>query len=167
MLERVSKTVGTIARQNDGREWQDQTYVDNVKLKGDVEKRIQALRNQLIELDKKLVLAQNKDVDFWEVGNEPSTTSPTSTSMIEDKDIDTKETSLGPFYEYYDPGSHWCSQCNEIIAEISTYLKHMHSTKHWQHIDPNDQIWTSKKFCKPKPKPSPDQQSTIVQLKGT
>lgn len=166
MLERVSKTVGTIARQNDGREWQDQTYVDNVKLKGDVEKRIAALRTQQNEIERKLAFAQNKEPDFWEVGNEPSTTSPTSTSMIEDKIVDYEEPTSGPVYEYYDPGSHWCSQCMEIIPDIASYFKHLHCSKHWQHVDPNDQMWKSKKFCRPKPKPTADQQATLVPLKG-
>lgn len=169
MLERVSKTIGNISRQHDGREWLDQAYVDNVKLQEDVQKRIQVLRNQQDEVERKLTPANCKNLDLTEFECGPPTsspTSPTSTSVIGDRGNGSQQLALESFYDYYDPGSHWCSQCNEIIPDIGTYLKHMHSSKHWQRDELIDQIWKSKKFCKPKLQPPSHQQPQAIQIKG-
>ena len=33
---------------------------------------------------------------------------------------------------YYDPGIHWCSDCNVFPKTVSEYLDHLHSSDHKQ-----------------------------------
>lgn len=138
-----------------------------MRLQQDTEKRVHELREEMSEIDKKIALA--KEPDIPEENNEAANSSPTSTSMLEEENqYDASEvfSTSAPRYEFFDPGSHWCSQCNEIHSDLDSYLKHLHSKSHSGKIDPNEQAWISKKFCKPKPKISPDQPLETIQIKG-
>ena len=33
-------------------------------------------------------------------------------------------------YEYFDPGDHWCRQCNLIFGKCEALFQHLHSAKH-------------------------------------
>ncbi|XP_074599637.1 uncharacterized protein LOC141853997 [Brevipalpus obovatus] len=167
ILERTSKAVGDITKKHDGREWRGQTYKDNIRLQQDTEKIVHELREEMSEI-KKIALA--KEPDIPEESNEAATSSPTSTSMLEEENqYDASEvfSTSAPRNEFFDPGSHWCSQCNEIHSDLDGYLKHLHSKSHSDKIDPNEQAWISKRFCKPKPKVSSDKPLETIQIKGS
>ena len=33
-------------------------------------------------------------------------------------------------YEYFDPGNHWCRQCNIVSSNVYEVFQHLHSKKH-------------------------------------
>lgn len=39
---------------------------------------------------------------------------------------------IAEVFEYYDPGSHWCEDCNAICMTLPHYLLHLHNKKHRQ-----------------------------------
>ena len=56
--------------------------------------------------------------------------------------------------EYYDPGSHWCRDCDKMVPKINEFFEHLHTKEHWSTANNDLKPWK-----KPKRPPIPEQNS--------
>ncbi|KAL5009133.1 hypothetical protein ScPMuIL_014714 [Solemya velum] len=53
-------------------------------------------------------------------------------------------------FEFYDPGNHWCRNCNLISGNIYEVFQHLQSKKHQQTLNPYDRPWMPDSLKNPK-----------------
>ncbi|KAM4012298.1 zinc finger protein 318 [Anomaloglossus baeobatrachus] len=70
---------------------------------------------------------------------------------------------LSDIFEYYDSGSHWCEDCNEICLTLPEFLLHLHNKKHSESIKEVKRPWMKKK---PQEPTSTMKQKVNIPLKG-
>ncbi|XP_077138011.1 zinc finger protein 318-like [Ranitomeya variabilis] len=70
---------------------------------------------------------------------------------------------MSKIFKYYDPGSHWCEDCNEICMTLLEFLPHFHDEKHKQSLKEVRQPWVKKKPQEPS---STKKRRLNVPLKG-
>ncbi|XP_069624327.1 zinc finger protein 318-like [Ranitomeya imitator] len=70
---------------------------------------------------------------------------------------------ISEIFEYHDPGSHWCEDCNEICMTLLEFLLHLHDEKHKQSLKEVRRPWMKKKPQEPSSTKKP---RVNVPLKG-
>ncbi|XP_073527735.1 zinc finger protein 318 [Phyllobates terribilis] len=70
---------------------------------------------------------------------------------------------ISEIFEYYDSGSHWCEDCNEICMTLHQFLLHLHDKKHKQSVKEVRRPWVKKK---PQELSSTKKPKVNVSLKG-
>ncbi|CAJ0968244.1 unnamed protein product, partial [Ranitomeya imitator] len=70
---------------------------------------------------------------------------------------------ISKLFKYYDPGSHWCEDCNEICLTLLEFLLHFHDEKHKQSLKEVRRPWVKKK---PQELSFTKKRRLIVPLKG-
>uniref|UniRef100_T1JHH7 U1-type domain-containing protein n=1 Tax=Strigamia maritima TaxID=126957 RepID=T1JHH7_STRMM len=78
--------------------------------------------------------------------------------------IEKQEEEIEMEYDYFDPGGHWCKQCNQMLPHLHNFLQHLQDKKHIQGMDPYDRPWLPEALKNPpitKPK-----KGLIAAIKG-
>lgn len=109
----------------------DALIVENTKLQDEVNKQIKEVKTALYEINKALAALVKSKIDPEEP-QEPSESNISGDEFME-------ETTFK--FKYFDPGNHWCKQCNEVNSSILKLFEHLHSSKHKQKMDPCDRPW--------------------------
>ncbi len=139
----------------------DPKLAENLKLQQDVKMKIEACRNKLFDIEKK-VKALSKDDD-----NKPDSlemdllrklNNPLGSTANDDDDEE------GEFsgFEYYDPGSHWCRECDLFSSTKEMYLEHLQTKEHWKNIEGKEKPW--KKSVAPKKNDIDEDNASAVPL---
>lgn len=160
-------------RNRDG--YRDPAILENKTLQNDVRKKIDEVNRVMVEVDKKLraynkVLLAAKENETDKPSNYEAQllqNSIISTTGMQEEDeqeeVDEYEATNAKF-EYYDPGSHWCRDCDKLIPKIKDYFDHLHTKDHWKFVDNENQLW--KKPKKPTDNRISFQSKTKTPIKG-
>ncbi|RWS05076.1 uncharacterized protein B4U79_16348 [Dinothrombium tinctorium] len=164
LLERTIKKEGDLLRNRKSGS-RDPQVLENQKLMNDVRKKIESVHDQHTSVCKQLLRLQAGKEKSTETSQKESDRSSTaafsSLGMSRTEDSDDEEYSSR--FEHYDPGNHWCVDCDELVPKIRTYLEHLHAKDHWKHVDLQHEPWKPKNA---KPKIAPSENSSSIPFKG-
>ncbi|KAL8585222.1 hypothetical protein ACOMHN_013237 [Nucella lapillus] len=147
-------------RQKDGHK--DPLILENSKLQKEIATQITALRLggglERPSSPEAAAASSSKDQSSW-------TDKEESKPKEEAPEIPPKEEPK-IHYEYFDPGSHWCSSCNMVCGHMFDFFKHVESKKHQQKLDPFNRPWLVDTMQKEEKKPKPEGQVQAAPIKG-
>ncbi|KAK7104305.1 serine/arginine repetitive matrix protein 2-like [Littorina saxatilis] len=145
-------------RQKDGHK--DPLLAENSKLQDEISAQLRALRD-------------GKDVPFGAplASQQPkasaeSSSSKTAASKSANVDKKAEEEKVKVHFEYFDPGTHWCSTCNVMCGHMFDFFKHLETKKHQQKLDPFNRPWLVEAMQKAEKKPKPQGPVQAHPIKG-
>lgn len=117
-------------------------------MQNDMKNKLEEVNKFRVEIDKriraynKLLRENQKDEmeDMVMVSDKPSNYEAQllQNSMISstgDNDEDDEEDEYeyeNSTKEYYDPGSHWCRDCDKMVSKLEEFFDHLHTKDHWK-----------------------------------
>ncbi|XP_054153097.1 myb-like protein X [Oppia nitens] len=138
--------------------YKDPALVECRRLQDDIKRRLDEVYKMNVEIDKR-IRQYNKIVrnqlDTGDNANNAGLSQPSNyealliqnsniTSSINDDEQDEEEDEFeyeNSLFEYFDPGSHWCRDCDKMVPKIQDYFEHLHSKDHWK-LAPNElKLW--------------------------
>ncbi|CAJ0968247.1 unnamed protein product [Ranitomeya imitator] len=102
---------------------------------------------------------QNQETSHSQKAQQPMTPSSNTPANAENPLL----FEISEIFEYHDPGSHWCEDCNEICLTLLEFLLHLHDEKHKQSLKEVRRPWMKKKPQEPSSTKKP---RVNVPLKG-
>ncbi|XP_013406635.1 zinc finger protein 318 isoform X2 [Lingula anatina] len=178
-LERLRKQQNELMRkkqrQRDGHK--DPILVENTKLQEEIATQISHLRRSVEENSE--VLNSEGDKQETEEKREVKIIKVEKQDKSEERIVKTieikpkkekkkneiEEKASNVFYEYFDPGNHWCRLCNHVSQDVSEVFNHLKSKKHQQSMDQNDGPWMSESVLNPPVRPKSAKVETVP-MKG-
>ncbi|XP_076463491.1 uncharacterized protein LOC143295754 [Babylonia areolata] len=139
-------------RHKDGHK--DPLIVENTKLQTEIAAQIKNLRRGGALDSSRSAAAPSSSQD-----------KPDQTDVEEKEKSQTKEEPK-IHYEYFDPGSHWCSSCNVVCGHMFDFFKHVETKKHQQKLDPFNRPWLVEAMQKQEKKGKPEGQVQAAPIKG-
>ena len=144
-------------RDRDG--FKDPMMLELRKMQEDIKKKLEEVNKFRVEIDKK-IRAFNKAIqssqDPYNLSashDKPSNYEAQllQNSLISSTDDNDEEDEEDEYEyenstkEYYDPGSHWCRDCDKMVSKLDEYFEHLHTKDHWKVAHTDVKPWKKAK----------------------